>query len=80
MPQHKSCKKRMKTSEKARERNRAERSALRRALRLYRAGKMSDNPETAYRSLQGFLDKAVNKGTISRNKAARLKSRQAPST
>jgi small subunit ribosomal protein S20 len=67
----------MKTSTRARERNRAARSALRRSLRLYREGD-HENPEDAYKSLQSILDRAVNKGIISRNKAARLKSRQAP--
>jgi small subunit ribosomal protein S20 len=78
MPQHKSCKKRMKTSVKAQERNRAARSTLRRHIRFYREGQHED-PQAAYKSLQSILDKAVNKGIISRNKAARLKSRQAPS-
>lgn len=69
----------MKTSARARERNRAERSKLRRALRLYRE-EPHDDPQAAYKSLQSILDKAVNKGIISRNKAARLKSRQVPET
>lgn len=79
MPQHKSCKKRMKTSLKAQSRNRAARSALRRSLRLYREQTEGDRAE-AYKNLQSILDKAVNKGIISANKAARLKSRQSPSS
>jgi small subunit ribosomal protein S20 len=78
MPQHKSCKKRMKTNARAQARNRAARSAMRRALRDYRAQTEGDRTE-AYKTLQSILDKAVNKGIISANKAARLKSRQAPS-
>ena len=77
MPQHKSCKKRMKTNAKREARNRAGKSAMRRALRLYRERSEGDRAE-AYKELQSTLDKAVNKGLISRNKAARLKSRQAP--
>lgn len=77
MPQHKSCKKRMKTDEKRRERNRAARSALRRALRRYRE-MSADDRAGAYRGLVSTLDKAAGKGLISRNKAARLKSRCAP--
>ena len=78
MPQHKSCKKRMKTDAKREARNKAAKSAMRRALRSYREQSEGDRTET-YKSLQSVLDKAVNKGLISQNKAARLKSRQAPS-
>jgi small subunit ribosomal protein S20 len=77
MPQHKSCKKRMITSAKQEARNKAGKSALRRALRVYREQTDGDR-EAAYKQLQSLLDKAVNKGLISRNKAARLKSRQTP--
>jgi small subunit ribosomal protein S20 len=78
MPQHKSCKKRMKTNARREARNRAGKSAMRRALRIYRERPEGDRAE-AFKDLQAMLDKAVNKGLISRNKAARLKSRQAPS-
>jgi small subunit ribosomal protein S20 len=77
MPQHKSCKKRMKTDARRREHNRAARSALRRVLRRYRE-LSADDRAGAYRSLVSTLDKAAGKGLISRNKAARLKSRCAP--
>jgi len=77
MPQHKSCKKRMVTNARREARNKAARSALRRALRQYRERPDGDRTE-AYKALQSVLDKAVNKGLISANKAARLKSRQAP--
>jgi small subunit ribosomal protein S20 len=77
MPQHKSCKKRMVTSARREARNKAARSALRRALRLYRERPEGDRTEL-FKELQSMLDKAVTKRLISRNKAARLKSRQTP--
>lgn len=77
MPQHKSAKKRMKTNLKRQMRNRAGRSALRRALRNYRELPAEDRP-AAYAQIQSVLDTAVGKGFIPRNRAARLKSRLAP--
>jgi ribosomal protein S20 len=68
----------MKTDIRRQARNRAARSAMRRALRFYRE-RAAENRAEAFKALQSTLDKAVNKGVISRNKAARLKSRQAPS-
>jgi len=78
MPQHKSCKKRMKTDAVKRERNRAARSALRGELRKYRELSAEDRT-AAYNGLMSTLDKAAGKGIISANRAARLKSRLAPS-
>jgi ribosomal protein S20 len=60
-----------------RERNRGQRSALRRVIRQYREMATQDRAG-AYNGLQSSLDKAVGKGIISQNKAARLKSRLAP--
>ena len=77
MPQHKSAKKRVKTNLKRQLRNRAGKSALRRALRQYRELSADDRP-AAYAQIQSELDKAVGKGFIPKNRAARLKSRLAP--
>jgi small subunit ribosomal protein S20 len=77
MPQHKSCKKRMKTDVKRRGRNRAARSTLHTELRKFRE-LSADDRAGAYAGLQSVLDRAVGKGIISRNRAARLKSRLAP--
>ena len=78
MPQHKSCKKRVKTNLKCQIRNRSARSALRKALRLYRAS-TGEERVAAYSNLQSILDKALGKGIIHSNRAARLKSRLTPS-
>jgi small subunit ribosomal protein S20 len=77
MPQHKSAKKRVKTSLKSQTRNRALRSALRRNLRSLRERPASEKDQ-ATRELQAILDRAVKHGIIHRNKAARLKSRYEP--
>ena len=78
MPQHKSCEKRLKQDEKRNARNRAARGNLRTTVRKFRE---MDTPGRTgeYASLQSLLDKAVKKGIISKNRAARLKSRLAPS-
>ena len=77
MPQHKSCEKRLKQDVKRTARNRAAVGNLRTAVRAFReleAAKRSGS----YSEMQSILDRAVKKGIISRNRAARLKSRLSP--
>jgi small subunit ribosomal protein S20 len=78
MPQHKSCIKRLKQDEKRTARNRASRGTLRTSVRKFRELDAAARAGE-YASLQSLLDKAVKKGIISRNRAARLKSRLSPS-
>lgn len=77
MPQHKSAKKRVKTNLKRTIRNRAAKSALRRALRMYREMEAEDRAK-AYPEIQSLLDKATVKRFLPKNRAARLKSRLSP--
>jgi small subunit ribosomal protein S20 len=77
MPQHKSCFKRIKQDVGRTARNRADRGNLRTAVRAFRELEAGKRPEN-YSELQSVLDKAVKKGIISRNRAARLKSRLSP--
>ncbi len=77
MPQHKSAKKRLKTSLKRQDRNRAAKSALRRALRQYKE-LSSEKRAESYAEIQSLLDKAAAKRFIPKNRAARLKSRLTP--
>jgi small subunit ribosomal protein S20 len=77
MPQHKSCEKRLKQDEKRNARNRAAMSSLRLAVRNYRALEAGKRP-SEFAAFQSLLDRAVTKGIISKNRAARLKSRLAP--
>ena len=74
MPNIKSAKKDMRKSRAAAVRNRAQRSALRTALKKARAE--SASPETVT-SAVSLLDRAARKGLIHKNAAARQKSRLA---
>ncbi|HEX8890433.1 MAG TPA: 30S ribosomal protein S20 [Pyrinomonadaceae bacterium] len=78
MPNHKSAEKRVRQNEKRREINRSNRGRLRTSIKKLRAALgTGDNkslqellPETV-----STIDKAVQKGVIHRNAAARYKSR-----
>ncbi|HKI97643.1 MAG TPA: 30S ribosomal protein S20 [bacterium] len=80
MAHHNSAIKRARQNEKRRMRNRHHRSTLRTALKDYRAlltSKKADEAAQAYTGVQQAIDKAVSKGIIHRNAAARYKSRLA---
>jgi small subunit ribosomal protein S20 len=74
----KSAMKRIRTSEKRRIRNAAVRSAVRGSVKVARTaiegGQAAQARETLQRTIQ-TLDKAVTKGVIHKNTAARRKSR-----
>jgi small subunit ribosomal protein S20 len=77
MPNHKSAEKRVRQNEKRREINRGHRSRLRTGIKKLRsaiegdaAGAQALLPETI-----SLIDKAVQKGALHRNAAARYKSR-----
>jgi small subunit ribosomal protein S20 len=78
MPNHKSAEKRVRQNEKRRTINRSNRTALRTSIKKLRAALASSDktalgellPETISR-----IDKAVQKGVLHRNAAARYKSR-----
>ncbi len=74
MPNIKSSKKDMRKSRAATVRNRAQRSALRTALKRASAPEATDDQR---RSAVTLLDRAARKGLIHRNAAARRKSRLA---
>lgn len=74
MPNIASAEKNMRKSRAATVRNRAQRSALRTALKKARAADAS--PEVQ-RTAVSLLDRAARKGLIHRNAAARHKSRMA---
>jgi len=75
MPQHKSCAKRIKTSEKSRLRNRAIRSRVRGAVKAFETAETGD--PAALRKAQSELDLAVKKGVLPKPRADRKKSRLA---
>lgn len=80
MPNIKSAIKRVKSSEKRRLLNASQRSALRTAVKTFETAAASQNVDTAKAALitaSKKLDKAVTKGLIHKNAAARKKSRLA---
>lgn len=79
MPNIKSAIKRVKTNEKNRAHNAAQKSALRTAVKSAEVA-VKNNEDTAAAAIQTAskkLDKAVSKGLIHKNAAARKKSRLA---
>ena len=73
MPIIKSAKKRVKTAKKATARNAKTKKSLRGAIKAFHGKITGTNQSKA----QSALDKAVKKGVISKNKAARKKSQLA---
>lgn len=76
MPHHKSAEKRLRTNEKARQRNMAIKSALRKQLKRQRGAEGSEVVE-GLPTTASALDRAVQKGVIPKSRADRLKSRLA---
>lgn len=78
MPNHKSAEKRVRQTEKKNLINRANRSKLRTAIKGLRTslstGTAAESKELLVPTLS-LIDKAVNKGTLHKNTAARYKSR-----
>ena len=78
MANHKSAEKRVRQNAKRNEINRANRSKLRTSIKKLRAA-VAGHDKNASTELLGptvaLIDKAVNKGVIHRNTAARYKSR-----
>ena len=79
MPNHKSAKKRVRQNEKRRAVNRSNRSSLRTQIKKLRGALTgSDAATTAPELLNATvtaIDKAVNKGLLHKNTAARYKAR-----
>lgn len=71
MPRIKSAKKRMRQARARTEHNRAQRSAVRTAVKKARTETTKESVQAAIR----VLDRGARKGTIHRNAAARKKSR-----
>jgi small subunit ribosomal protein S20 len=78
MPNHKSAEKRMRQNEKRRVINRNNRGRLRTGVKKLRAALESGDAgsvQTALPQTISLIDKAVQKGVLHRNAAARYKSR-----
>lgn len=77
MPKIKSAKKALRQARSRTERNKAQRSTLRTALKRVRAAATADAAAAAYAVAARLLDRAARKGLIHKNNAARHKSRMA---
>lgn len=77
MPQHASAKKRMRTNERDRQRNRAVKSTVRGSTKQLRAALGSDEAPARLRSAHSVLDNAARKGVLHPKKVDRMKSRLA---
>ena len=75
MPKLKSAKKRLRTTTKAQERNRAIRSQMRTAIKKVRSAPDKATAESALQSAISVVDRTARKGIIHKNAAARYKSR-----
>jgi small subunit ribosomal protein S20 len=77
VPNIASAKKRMRQSRKRRVVNRAQRSAVRSAMKQVREATTGKDAQAAYRRAESLLDRAARKGRMKKNTAARYKSRLA---
>ncbi len=77
MPNIKSASKRLRQNSKRRERNRTVRSEIRTRTKSLLATESADEAAQAYRTITSLLDSAARKGMISKQAAARRKSRLA---
>ena len=77
MPRTKSAKKAMRQTKTRTERNRAQRSQLRNAVKKVRSAGTADEATKAFEAAQKVLDRAGRKNLIHKNAAARQKSRLA---
>jgi small subunit ribosomal protein S20 len=77
MPHNKSTAKRVRTNERARERNRAVKSAVRLAVRRLHEGLRGEKAAELLREAVSSLDNAARKGVLHRKTVDRRKSRLA---
>ena len=80
MPNNKSCKKRLITSAKRKDRNRQNRAMMRSQIKTYRSEIEAASPEdkvTSLRSMYSLIDSQSSKGLMPKARASRLKSRMA---
>ena len=77
MPQHKSCKKRLRTAEKSRIRNKMARSAIQTSLKKITQSESKEAVLSEMPTLFSLVDKAVLKGRagFTKNKASNYKAK-----
>lgn len=74
MAHHQSAKKRIRQSEKRRVRNQATLTKIKTLIRSVHTSKDNTEADVALKEAISFIDKAVNKGRLHKNTAARRKS------
>lgn len=74
MAQHKSAKKRIRSSEKRRQRNSATLSKIKTLIKKVHSAEKKEVAEKALIDAVSFIDKTVSKGRMHKNTAARRKS------
>lgn len=77
MPHHKSCKKRMLTTQRDNLKNRAVKSQIKTATKKVVSASDKESATTALKTAYSVIDKAVKRGVIHKNKAANQKARLA---
>lgn len=77
MPRIKSAKKRMRQTKTRTERNRAQKSALRTAVKKVRTAQNPADAQAALKTAEALLDRAGRKNLVPKNTASRTKSRLA---
>ena len=77
MPQHKSAKKRMRTSERLRAYNKTKKTRMKTAVKDLEGTTDRTEAETKYKTVSSILDRLSTKGIIHRNTAARKKAQLA---
>ena len=77
MPQHKSAKKRVKTSLKRKERNKVYKTKLKNVIKKVREEEVKETAVKSLTEATALLDKLASKGIIHKNKAANQKSKLA---
>ena len=75
MAQHQSAKKRVRTSEKRRIRNKAYKTNMKSSIKKVGASENKEEATAALKDAQSVIDKLVSKGIIKKNTAANKKSR-----
>jgi small subunit ribosomal protein S20 len=77
MPQHKSAKRRVRTSERRRKRNKTQKTQIKDVVKKIREEKNVEAAATELKNAMALFDKLSSKGIIHKNKAANQKSKLA---
>ena len=75
MPQHKSAEKRVRQTQRRRERNRTYMSRVRTLIKKVENSENKDEAAELLKETKSYLDKLVGKGVVKANKAANTKSK-----